>query len=259
MKVDLHNHTKLCNHAKGEVFEYIEKAIEVKTKYFGFCDHAPMEFEKEYRMSFDQMKLYEQMIMQAKEKYKSQIDILLGYEVDYLEGYIDERVLKAEVDYLIGSVHFIDKWGFDNPAFIGRYKHKDIDKIWQDYFDAIEQMAKSGLFQIAGHIDLIKIFNFLPKKDVRIIANDALLAIKKAGMVIELNTSGYRKPIQEAYPSSLILEQMSELDIPITFSSDAHDPKQVGFKSREIEELAKEFGYNKCAIFRQKERELIKF
>ncbi len=259
MVVDLHNHTKLCNHAEGEIFEYIERAIEVKTKYFGFSDHAPMEFDKEYRMSFDQMEIYENMILKAKKEYESKIKILLGYEVDYIKGYIDDRVLNAKVDYLIGSVHFINKWGFDNPEFIGYYQNKDIDKIWQEYFDAIEQMAKSNLFHIVGHLDLIKIFKFLPKKDIRIIAKNALKAIKKANMVVELNTAGYRKPIAEAYPSPLLMEQISEFNIPITFSSDAHKPQQVGFKSEEVETLAREFGYNKCAIFRQKEYELIKF
>ncbi len=259
MIVDLHNHTKLCNHAEGEVFEYIEQAIECKTKYFGFSDHAPMNFDQAYRMSFEQMSLYEDMILKVKRDYSSQIEILLGYEVDYIKGYIDDRVLNAKVDYLIGSVHFINKWGFDNPEFIRDYKHKDIDQIWQEYFDAIEEMAKSELFEIVGHLDLIKVFKFLPKKDIRIVAKNALKAIKKADMVVELNSSGYRKPIAEAYPSKLLLQEMANLNIPITFGSDAHKPEQVGYRSDELKSLAKEFGYDKCAIFEQKEYRLIKF
>jgi len=70
---------------------------------------------------------------------------------------MDERVLHADVDYLIGSVHFIDGWGFDNPEFIGRYEHEDIDLIWQKYFDTIEAMAEAKLFDIVGHLDLIKV------------------------------------------------------------------------------------------------------
>lgn len=164
MIVDLHNHTKLCNHAEGEVSEYIQKAIECNIKYFGFSEHAPMNFDEKYRMSFEQMQEYETTILEAKERYKESIEILLGYEVDYLKGYMDERVLKADVDFLIGSVHFIDEWGFDNPEFIGNYKEQDIDEIWQKYFDAIEEMASSRLFDIVGHLDLIKIFKFCQKK-----------------------------------------------------------------------------------------------
>jgi histidinol-phosphatase (PHP family) len=259
MIVDLHNHTTLCNHASGSVDEYIQQAIKHKTKYFGFSDHAPMNFDPKYRMNFNQMSMYENMIKKAQVKYKNQINILLAYEVDYIEGLIDEKVLSADVDYLIGSVHYIKEWGFDNPEFIGNYEEKNIDQIWKEYFDAIENMAKSGHFDIVGHIDLIKIFKFMPKKDIRLIAKNALKAIKKADMTIELNVSGYRKPIGESYPSDLLLEVISELEIPITFGSDSHSPEHVSFKNDEIILLAHKYGYTQCATFRKRERSMIKF
>jgi histidinol-phosphatase (PHP family) len=259
MIADLHNHTVLCKHAEGEIEQYIEKAIENKTKYFGFSDHAPMDFDPKYRMGFEQMKKYESVILEAKEKYKDKIEILLGYEVDFLKGHMDERVLTPHVDYLIGSVHFIDEWGFDNPEFIGRYEHEDIDEIWQKYFDAIEEMAKSKLFDIVGHLDLIKVFKFMPKKEINLIAKNALLAIKEADMVLEINMSGYRKPVAEAYPSPSLLKEAYLLGIPITFGSDAHKPEQVGLFGREVEELAKSVGYTQCAIFRNRKREFVNF
>jgi len=259
MIVDLHNHTTLCNHADGKMSEYIEKAIESGTKYFGFSDHAPMDFDPKYRMSFEQMRKYENDVLNFKEIYKDKIEILLGYEVDYLKGHIDSRVLHVDVDYLIGSVHFIDEWGFDNPEFIGRYEHEDIDEIWQKYFDAIEDMAKSKLFDIVGHLDLIKVFKYMPNRDVVEIAKDALLAIKKADMVLEINVAGYRKPVGEAYPSLSLLKETYKLGIPITFGSDAHKPEQVSLYTSEVEKMAKSVGYTQCAIFRKRKREFVNF
>jgi histidinol-phosphatase (PHP family) len=259
MIADIHNHTKLCNHAIGEIEEYIQKAIEKKVKHFGFSDHAPMEFDKEYRMSFDDMKKYENSISTLKEKYKDDIEILLGYEVDFLPNYMDERVLKANVDYLIGSVHFLNGWGFDNPKFIGEYKNKDIDKIWQDYFDTIKELAKSGLFDIVGHIDLIKVFKYLPKKEVKLIAKDAIKEIKKSNLVVELNMAGYKKPINELYPSYDILEMIKEYDIPITFGSDAHKPDEVCRYEDRLKEVLSNFSFNKCAIFEKRDRKLLNF
>lgn len=259
MIVDLHNHTTLCNHAEGEISQYIEKAIKSGTKYFGFSEHAPMDFDSEYRVSFEQMKTYEDEVLKAKEIYKDKIEILLGYEVDYLKGYMDERVLNADVDYLIGSVHFIDEWGFDNPEFIGRYENEDIDEIWQKYFNAIKEMADSRLFDIVGHLDLIKIFKFMPTKEISEIAKDALLAIKKADMVLEINMAGYRKPIAEPYPSLSLLKQAYEFGIPITFASDAHKPEQVSLYSDEIVKMAKSVGYTQCAVFKKRKREFINF
>lgn len=257
MRVDLHNHTKLCNHAEGEIEEFVKAAIKKKIDIFGFSDHAPMDFDQKYRMKLEEMSLYEKMVKDAKEKYKDKIEILLGYEVDFLPGFIKDEVLNAKVDYLIGSVHFLGSWGFDNPEFIGEYKNRDIDKIYEEYFDAVEAMAKSNLFDIVGHFDLIKVFNFKPKKDIRILAKDALKAIKKAGMVLEISSAGFRKPVQEQYPSRELLEAAYEMDIPITFASDAHKVSQVGYKLDEIESLAKEIGYKKCAIFRNRFREFV--
>ncbi|MBU0925009.1 histidinol-phosphatase HisJ [bacterium] len=263
MRVDLHNHTTLCNHANGTVDEYIQRAIELGIDEYGFSDHAPMNYDPKYRMDISQRALYEKWVLDAKEKYKDQIKILLAYEVDYLDGYILDEIKNAKVDYLIGSVHFLknksDMWGFDNPEFIGVYKSKDIDTIWAEYFQAIKAMAKTQIFDIAGHLDLIKVFKFLPKKDVRLIASDTLKEIKKSNMVLEINPAGLRKPIGETYPSRQLLELAYEMDINITFGSDAHEIDQVGFKYEEAVILAKEIGYTKCVTFENREKQLVTF
>jgi len=263
MRVDLHNHTTLCNHASGTSEEYLLRALELGIDVYGFSDHAPMNYDPKYRMDISDKPLYEKEILDLKEKYKNDIDVLLGYEVDYLDGYILDDIVNAKVDYLIGSVHFLknknDMWGFDNPEFIGVYKSKDIDSIWGEYFDAIEAMAKTGLFDIVGHLDLIKVFRFLPKKDIRQLAKNALLAIKDANMVLELNPAGLRKPIKETYPSRPLLELAYELGINITFGSDAHGVDQVGFKYEEVTTLAKDIGYNQCMTFSNRDSKLVNF
>ncbi len=259
MRIDLHNHTARCNHATGTIDEYIQRAIELGIDIYGFSEHAPMDFDEGYRLGFEEMKAYESDVLSAKERYGGQIKILLGYEVDFLPGHMDRRVLESQVDYLIGSVHFVNKWGFDNPEFIGEYKNRDIDELWQNYFDAVAQMAKSGLFDIVGHFDLIKVFGFIPKKDVRLIAQNALKAIKQANMVLELNSAGLRKPIGEIYPSALLLEEAYSIGVPITFSSDAHAADQVGFGYTEALHIAKEAGYTHAVTFESREKEMINF
>jgi histidinol-phosphatase (PHP family) len=256
MRVDLHNHTTLCNHASGTNEEYVKKAIELGIDVFGFSDHAPMIFDKEYRMNLAQSHEYELNILNLKEQYKNEIDILLAYEVDYMINplYLEDYILNAKVDYLIGSVHFLNEWGFDNPAYLKNYENKNIDDIWVEYFDAIESMAKTNYFNIVGHLDLIKVFNFLPKKDIKSIAYNAMKQIKKSNMVIEINAAGLRKPVKEAYPSIELLELAFELDIDITFSSDAHKVGQIGLNYEDVKEIARKIGYNKCSVFIQKNK-----
>ncbi|WP_345989161.1 histidinol-phosphatase HisJ family protein [Sulfurimonas sp. HSL1-2] len=252
MKIDLHNHTTLCNHAEGTVDEYVQAAIAAGIDVFGFSDHAPMAFDPKYRMQFEEMEHYHAMVMDARAKYEGSIDILFGYEVDYLEGHMDERVLDADVDYLIGSVHFLDDWGFDNPEFIGQYAHENIDVIWERYFGQVEAMAKSGHFDIVGHLDLIKVFKFMPERDIVSIAGSALDAVAAAGMTMEINVAGYRKPVAEAYPSPELLRAAFERGIPVTFGSDAHAPGQIGLFRDEAEALAREAGYTECVYFRNR-------
>jgi len=259
MRIDLHNHTTRCNHAQGTIDEYIQRAIELNIDVYGFSEHAPMDFDEHYRLKFDEMNAYICDVQHAKEKYKNDIDILLGYEVDWLQGHMDDRVLDANVDYLIGSVHFIDKWGFDNPEFIGGWKEKNIDEIWQAYFEATEAMAKSGRFDIVGHLDLIKVFKFMPKKEIKLLAKNALKAIKKSNMVLEINTAGLRKPIAELYPSKALLEEAYALDIPITFSSDAHAVEHIGAGYDLAVSMAHDVGYTQAVTFKERQKQLITF
>lgn len=261
MRIDLHNHTTLCNHATGSMEEYIKKAISLGINVFGFSEHAPMKnFEDGYRLQLNNKRYYEDSIKNLQIKYKKDITILLGYEVDYIEGdYLLDEVINSDVDYLIGSVHYLDNWGFDNPEFINEYKKRNINTIWEDYFKAIIQMAKSNKFDIVGHLDLIKVFDFHPTSNIQPICHEALKTIKKSNMVIEINSAGLRKPVKEQYPSKELLQMIYELNIPITFSSDAHSVEQVGLFYDCTKKIAHDIGFTKCVTFQKRDREFVLF
>jgi len=256
---DLHNHTLLCNHANGTVDEYVQMAISRGISIFGFSDHAPMNFDTKYRMTFEQMQEYENMVKDVATKYRDKIDVRMGYEVDYISGLVDESVMNRDVDYFIGSVHFIDKWGFDNPEFIGKYDEMDIDKLWEKYFDSISEMAQTKQFDIVGHFDLIKVFKYFPKADITTLASNALDAIADSNMVIELNAAGLRKPVKEAYPSFTLLKEIQRRGISISFGSDAHEISQVGQFSEQLINFAKEAGFKSHMSFSKRKKEMLKF
>ena len=254
--IDLHNHTSLCKHASGSMEDYVKRAIEKSIKFFGFSDHAPMEFDYQYRMSFEEMPTYEKNVKKLKEKYKDKIEILLGYEVDFTP-FVDKRVLEREVDYLIGSVHFLDNWGFDNPEFIKEWDKRDVEDVYKEYFSKIEEMANSKLFDIVGHIDLVKVFGH-KIKNIKDIAKNAIKAIKNSKMSVEINTAGLRKPVKELYPSDELLEMILNENIDITLSSDAHSPEQVGYKIDEVISKLKNLGVNEAVIYKNRQKEKIK-
>ncbi|MDE5925431.1 MAG: histidinol-phosphatase [Helicobacter sp.] len=259
MRVDLHNHTSLCNHAVGTMEEYVLQAIKEKIDVFGFSCHNPMAFDSQYRMDFEDLPFYFGEIARLKEKYKGQIEILTALEIDFLPPFPDEKIFSLPLDYRIGAVHFLGDWGFDNPEFIREYSKRDINDCWNEYFKATEMLAKSGKFDILAHMDLLKVFNYRPTKDLRTQIESALKAVKKANMCIELNAAGFRKEVKEQYPSEEILQMAYSLEIPISFGSDAHAVEQIGFKYSELVLLAKQVGYTKCALYRDRERELVEF
>jgi histidinol-phosphatase (PHP family) len=240
------------------------EAIAQKIDVFGFSDHAPLRWDEGYRMSADEMDAYESEFFALKDKYKGKIVLLLGYEADYLPSKAIDAVFERKVDYLIGSAHFIDLWSFDNPESVfdgfgaDEFNKRGLDETWRAYFAAIADMAASGLFDIVGHFDLIKIFGHYREKKPDEAVENALAAIAKAGMAIEINFSGWRKPVKEQYPSAEILKLAYALKIPITFGSDAHAIDHIGYKRPLAYDLARSAGYSEAAIFENRKMRLVK-
>ena len=263
---DLHNHTKRCNHAVGECREYVEMAISRGISAFGFSCHAPMNHDRDYRMGLDEIDDYMNEIRALREEYKGRIDIKLAFEADFIDNkpqMTEARIIalreSCEVDYLIGSVHSLNEWGFDNPAYIGDYDGKDIDSIWREYLRSIANMAQSGHFDIVGHFDLLKIFNNRPSPAVAGEILRTLEAIKDNDMALEINSAGLDKPIAEIYPSEAILSLAHKMEIPISFGSDAHAPQKVGIYKDKMIALARKVGYKKAVSFTKGERESYAF
>lgn len=262
MRIDLHNHTSLCHHATGTMREYVQKALAQNINVFGFSCHSPMAFDEAYRMSVQELPLYCEEVRALQEEFKDKIEILCALEVDYIlhrEDLLESCILEYPFDYLIGSVHFLGTWGFDNPAFIGEYAKVDMKECWKQYLKSIESMAQSGLFQIVGHFDLLKLFGHSIPPSCEIELTLALESIADNHLALELNPAGWRKPINEAYPSKSILHKAHKKGIPITFGSDAHSIEHIGFKYEDLCALAKSVGYNSALYFKQKQPQSIRF
>ena len=119
--IDNHIHTKLCKHAEGDVFEYVEKAIANGIKEIAFTDHIPLpeNFDPAHRMQIKEIDIYSHWVMRAKEKYP-EIKIRYGIEADYYEGYerfTEKFLTRYDFDIVIMSVHFIRHWPDGNWVF----------------------------------------------------------------------------------------------------------------------------------------------
>jgi histidinol-phosphatase (PHP family) len=256
--VDFHTHTYLCGHATGEPEQYILKAIEKKIKVFGISDHAPLpdDMRKGVTMGRGDVESYIDMVLVMKEKHASQIDIKLGFEVDFpmfdsfdMKYYTDERI-----DYFIGSCHFIGDWPIDMDESAGEYETRGVNNIVTDYFHNLHEMVESSRYHIIGHIDLFKKFGHRPTKSFSGKIESIAKSAARLGVALELNTAGLRKPVKEVYPSMEILKIFSDCNAPVTLGSDAHSPNEVGGDFDSAIDMLRKTGFKKISAFSAKQR-----
>lgn len=257
---DYHMHTPLCGHAVGEPKSYVERAIAVGLQEMGFSDHAPMPHKIDPRVTMNetQLPLYFSMIEKVRDEFKNKIIIKMALEADFVPGFEDKikKILQTySFDYIIGSVHFMGDWGFDNPAEAGQWKQVDVNQAYRDYHTLLRQSAQSKLFDIMGHVDLVKKFGNRPSVDLSDEIKKTAKVFKETGVAVEINTSGLKKPVKEIYPSLDNLKIYAQADVPLTFGSDAHAAQHVGDNFEKAVELAKAAGYKEYVTFKQRKIE----
>lgn len=261
MMPDYHLHTSLCKHARGMPLAYRAAARERSIPEICFTDHCPTPdgYDPDHRMSMDRFSDYRQAVFELRDGEKP--DVLFGIEADYYEGcepFLREWLPSQSFDFVLGSVHFIDHWGFDNPEHRHVWDSVDIQETWREYFALIGRLAESGLFDAVGHLDLPKKFGFRPsERDLAEMARPAMDKIAKSGMGLEINASGLRKPVGEIYPSEPLLTLARERDIPICFGSDAHSPGEVGDGFEAALDMARQAGYTHSFRILQRKKFLV--
>lgn len=266
MLPDYHLHTSRCGHATGETGEYLVSAAAAGMTEVGFADHIYMYWlpverrDPSLAMREEELPLYFRQIKEIKFSCPG-LSVKCGLEVDFVPG--SEKELAGVLtsypfDYIIGSVHYIDGWGFDNPSLIDGYRSMDVAEIYRRYFDLLGQAAKSGLFDIMAHPDLVKKFGFRPEEDLLPLYRETIKTFSLAGVCVEVNTAGLRAPVGEIYPDLIFLQLCKEYGIPVTTGSDAHRPDQVGAGFPEAKTLLKIAGYNEVAVFENRNISFIK-
>ncbi|MDD3717356.1 MAG: histidinol-phosphatase HisJ family protein [Actinomycetota bacterium] len=260
--VDYHVHTARCGHAEGRLEDYAARALEIGLVELGFSDHMPLLHTRDETLSMglEEFPLYVREVEELRGRYRGP-HIRLGIEVDYLPQTASRlhALLDAHpFDYVMGSLHFVDGWGFDDPRNLDGYAGRDLLALWERYFDLLGEAAECGLFDVLAHPDLVKKFGFRPDADVRHLHEDCLDRIAESGVVVEVNTAGLRKPVKEIYPGEDFLRLCRERDISVTLGSDAHRPGEVGRDFEEALSLLRRVGYEELVVFNGRERSALR-
>ena len=270
MRIDYHTHHERCGHAVGKLEAYVQRGVEIGLSQIGLSDHMPLlhvdpaSYYPEMAMPMEELPRYVEECFSLKERYRGQIDVRVGLEGDYIEGWepeIRSIIERYPWDYVIGSVHFLGEWDITDFRQTHHWEGKDILEVYRQYYDAVSKAAATGMYDIMGHTDVIKRFGFAPtpeQTEERIALEDAALqAIAKAGCAMELNASGLSKPCAEMFPSRRMLTEAIKLGIPLTLGSDAHDPLKLGEHLPEAEKLLHELGCTEVAVFESRRRSFV--
>jgi len=193
---------------------------------------------------------------------REETDLRLGIEADYVPGredHIANLLESRDWDFVVGSVHFLRDRSLDTEDYSIWGGGESADKVWRRYFETIAESALSGLYDVIGHPDLVKVWGDKaprPDKDLRYFYEPAVEAFAEAGVAVELSTAGLRKPVGEQYPARPYLEMILEAGCPIALSSDAHLPEQLGFRYEQALELLDELGVKELAVFERRQRRM---
>jgi histidinol-phosphatase (PHP family) len=254
--IDCHVHTHRCRHATGTPLEYVAAAERAGVDILTITDHLPLldGSETDYAMRWHELPGYVDDVLQLRDR-AAEPRVLLGIEADW--GAETEPMLRGVLseypfDVVLGSVHFIDGWAFDDPDLTARYGEWDIDGLWMRYFSDLADAARSGLFDVMAHPDLIKKFRFRPTFDPQGLFEEAAEAFAAAGVAIEVNSAGLRKPCAELYPSAAFLATCRRHGVACSFGSDAHQPEEVGYGWDAARDALLEAGYDSVVFFEER-------
>jgi histidinol-phosphatase (PHP family) len=193
----------------------------------------------------------------------------VGIEADFLPGREDrlQNLLETrEWDYVVGSVHFlrdaaVDVHGEPDWAAWDIWRGADPEKVWRSYFETLGEAARTGMFDVLAHPDLVKAFAGrvpVPDGDLRRFYERAMDGIAESDVAVEVSTAGLRKPVAEIYPAPAFLEMCLDAGRPVALSSDAHRPEELGYEYARALELLERLGVSAIAVSAQRERRLVK-
>lgn len=265
-----HNHCKYCDGVE-EIEIHIQHAIIEGVVSLGFSSHSPVSFENKWSMEEKDIPAYLKDIQAAKEKYSGQIEIYKSLEIDFFpgqSGFINKWTQDLNLDYSIGSVHFVDAfedgmpWEIDGPLMtfekgLEEIFDNDMRKVLEKYFEYTIQMLEKDCPTILGHVDKIKMQNhhrfFFGENETwyQDLLKHTLEVAAKSGVIAEVNTRGlYKKRASETYPGELGLRLLKEFGIPICLNSDAHHPKEIIGEYKDTAVLLKNLGFKELMVLK---------
>lgn len=252
--IDMHVHLERADYTFEWIDRFVQQAVAMNIDTMCFVEHthqfkefAPMYTEIAEYSDFQHEWYYKKKLRSLSEytdfidvlrKRDYPIKLLFGLEVCYFEGQeklIEKYIRSYNFDHIIGSVHWLDGFGFDLNR--DAWENVDVDNAYRRHFEIMEPLIECELFDVVGHPDSIKIYGHTPSYDLKPTYNKIAALMKKHGVCAEQNGGVHMKHNEiELGLAPDFLKAVKSNGVKIITSSDAHRPEDVG---RNIAELVK--------------------
>lgn len=252
---DCHMHSELCGHAQGTPSEMIRAMVHAGLAGGIMTEHLPLKPELDpegiYAMRGDIDSLYVAELRDIRFDWDD-LDLVIGAEADWMgedPEWTRQSVAHARekgIEVVLGSVHFLDGWAFDDPAYLDEWDKRSVDDVWERYFTLWTEAVKSGLFDVMAHPDLVKKFGHKSARALDFYDEAARVAAD-AGVLCEVSTAGWRKPVGELYPAPEFIERLIAQGVGLTLGSDAHCPSEVGYRLNDAADMLAAMGVESIA------------
>lgn len=255
--IDCHTHSAYSGHGSGTVADIVSRAAELGLSTLAQTEHLVlpdgMDPNFETSMSRETMQAYIADLAEQAERLAHEgcaMELVRGIEADWLDNRSAELTeLCAPFDYVLGSVHFVDRRPIDDPADMSIWEDYGVDRLWMRYIEVwLEMVASPGPITCFAHPDLPKLYGWRPSFDMREHYLEMARAVAASGRMVEVNTAGLRKDVHEAYPALELLREFCAAGVDCTVGSDAHAPRDVAHGIHEAYALMAQAGYRRLTV-----------
>ena len=248
--VNCHTHTAYSGHGEGTVADLVRAAWKAGITTLAITEHYPLPLaldpNHENALPETLLPQYLSEIHNAQQQTGT-VEIVAGAEFDWL-GSCETRTLDAAAfapfAYSLLSVHFIDGWGFDDPAYMSRWDDLGADAVWRRYVELwIDAACSDWPATCMAHPDLAKKFGYYPSFDLEKCYKEMVDALASTDKMIELNSAGAYYDCREMYPAPQLLQMFCRAGIPCSVGTDAHSPAHIDRGLKEAYALMYQAGY----------------
>ncbi|MDP3487084.1 MAG: histidinol-phosphatase HisJ family protein [Bacillota bacterium] len=266
MLIDYHTHLERGPYTLEYVQRFVDIGRERGVSEICFTEHGHLFYESymflnnDWPLSIPRRHLvdYINLVEQAK---GMGLPVKLGLEMDYIPQTKAQtgKFLSAQpFDFVLGSVHWIDGFGFDNPDWLDQWDARSVEDLYCRYFVLLREAVQSKMFDAIAHPDVIKIFGHRPSFSLLEEYRQVADSLADNGVCLEVSTAGWRKPVNELYPHLDFLKTCLERGVNITLASDAHEPAHVGCEFDRAVSLLRDIGVKQLATFTNRQIKIVK-